>query len=80
MKYKVFGIEPREYKNKAGKTVKGVNLYCGYEKNGVDGFAFDKDCRFWLSDATYKNAMLYAGDVVDITFNRWGGIDGISAC
>lgn len=79
MTFKIIGVEFRAFKTKDDKTVNGVLLHCVYEKKGVDGYCFDKDSHFWVSEAVYKNAMVGVGDLVELVFNRWGKIDRVVA-
>ena len=90
-KAKVLAVakETRQAKRKDGSQYPVLDVYLGTERDGVEGYVpsargFVKDgkvlafCSTSISLETLGNYRPKVGDMVNLEYNRWGSIVGIS--
>lgn len=75
---KILGIKNLEFIGKDGKKVEGQNIYCGeLITKGGNGYQTEK---FFLSKKKLQDlgAKLEVGDEIEVLYNKYGKVAGIS--
>ena len=75
MQYNVEGIQKISYKNKNNQQVEGTKYHCNYEDRNVSGFAVDE---IYVSNKRDDIPLIQIGDVIEVYYNKYGGIDKIT--
>lgn len=77
------GLQPLDFENQSGETIKGINLHINYEDENVYGKKADKK---FLSDILCKNKgydidglLQFLDDDIEIEVNLKGKVTGIKA-
>jgi hypothetical protein len=72
----VVGVQETEFKPKdSNDLIKGYNLWLGEERKGVDGLATD---RVFITAEKMNGLTIEPGDIVEISYNKWGRVQSIS--
>lgn len=74
MTFTVLGIQPVNFTNNAGETIKGTNLFCAYENENVNGFRTDK---FFIKPEI-KLPEIKLKDSIIISFNMKGKVENVA--
>ncbi len=75
MKVVVFGTKKLDFLSNDGNQVKGLQVYVGFESNGVNGMQTDK---IFLSETRFGDVEIVVGADYNISYNRYGKVDYIA--
>lgn len=73
--FKVVGYQHQDIQFKDGRTVSGWKLHLTEPRNGVTGMAADS---IFISDQKAGSYKPELNQTINIQWNRWGKIEGIS--
>lgn len=73
MKQQIIGIQEVEFTTEDNQKIQGVKLHLGSENEHVDGLAVDKV----FVPARIDTSDLEVGDIVKISYNKYGKVDEI---
>ncbi|MBP3593082.1 MAG: hypothetical protein J6J44_01015 [Lachnospiraceae bacterium] len=71
MKAKLLGVQPINFTNTQGETINGINIFCAFSDENVEGCRTEK---FFLKDGI-KLADCKINDTIDISFNMKGKVE-----
>ncbi len=75
MDMKIIGKKTMRFTSKEGRVIDGTSVYLTYEKDGFEGVIAEK---FFIPSVKMKSSDFKVGDILDVTFNRYGKIDSVS--
>ena len=70
---KLLGIQSIDFTNSRNETVKGINIFCAFKDENVEGLRTEK---FFLKDGI-KLLEYKLNDAIDISFNMKGKVEAI---
>ena len=71
MKMQLVGIQPVDFTNNAGETIKGKNIYCAYKDENVEGLKTEK---FFIKQEI-KIPECKINDMLEVSFNMKGKVE-----
>lgn len=71
MTVKLLGIQPVDFLNNNGETIKGINIFCAFPDEAVEGLRTEK---FFLKDGI-KLPECKVNDNLNVSFNRKGKVE-----
>ena len=73
MQVKLVGVQPVNFTNNNGETIKGTNIFCAFKDENVEGLRTEK---FFLKEEI-KLTECKINDAVEISFNMKGKVEMI---
>ena len=73
MQAKLVGVQPVNFTNNNGETIKGTNIFCAFKDENVEGLRTEK---FFLKEEI-KLPECKINDAVEISFNMKGKVEMI---
>lgn len=74
MQAKLLGIQRLSFLNDKGETIKGTNIFTAFKDSNVEGLSVKK---FFVSDSMSLPKDIQINDMLHISFNYKGRIEGI---
>lgn len=74
MQVKLMGVQPVNFTNNNGETINGMNIYCAFKDENVEGLRTEK---FFIKD-TIKLPDCKLNDTIDIQFNMKGKVEMVT--
>lgn len=74
MVFTLLGIQNVDFKNSTGESIKGTNLFCAYEDQGVNGYRTEK---FFVKPEV-KLPELKLKDSIVLNFNLKGKVESVT--
>lgn len=74
MRVSVFGKRRLHFTSGDGKEINGLQIFVGFEADGVDGLQTDK---MFLSSNKFGDIAITAGGDYEVTFDRFGKVETI---
>lgn len=71
MQVKLVGIQPVNFTNSNGNTISGINIFCAFKDENVEGLRTEK---FFLKEGI-KLPECKLNDTLDIAFNMKGKVE-----
>lgn len=70
----IVGLRRSSFDTKDGKTISGLNIFCEYTNEHIEGYGVD---RLFLTDEKLNGLILGVGDVIQPVYNRYGKIAAV---
>ena len=74
MVFTLLGIQSVDFTNNAGERIKGINIFCAYEDENVNGYRTDK---FFIKPEI-KLPELKLKDQICLNFNMKGKVESVT--
>jgi hypothetical protein len=74
MQAKLVGIQHVNFTNNKGENIRGINIYCAFASENVEGFRTEK---FFLRPEI-KLPELKLNETIEIVFNMKGKVEGLT--
>lgn len=75
MKVQLVGVQEIHFLNNLGEPINGVNLYCAFKDEKVEGLRTEK---FFLKDGIALPKDVKVNDSLEIAFNMKGKVEAVS--
>lgn len=74
MQVKLIGVQPIKFSNSNGETINGINLYCAFKDENVDGLRTEK---FFIKN-TIKLPDCKLNETLELQFNMKGKVEMVT--